>query len=731
MMSDDLEYDDIPVRDNVDENQDEPVKPFEPQWPPWYSDVKEEFDLFKVNDHHIDQIIKQGFSGIAKALNGYQPREMQIRMAIKILKSLWSSETAVIEAGTGVGKSFAYLIAALAYSYMQGERILITTETKNLQWQLFEKDIPFLKDQLAEKLSHELCLGSGNYLCYLRYNEALDTGQFRDILDDDTQETLKGWVNTTKNIRTSRASIYELEKIMPATFWSSISRDSEGCPGQKCALFSDCTYYREKKKWERARLLTGNHHLLLYHLLNESRTLPTFAAVIIDEAHGFLKTAFGSFTKSFSRIGIQEHRKKFERFSKKSSLGLEKTSEILSALSIIENNWEAFFSAAETELGLSFSDNSTKTLEANLQPEPELLAQLKQLEKELKDILENEEDSTGLNNYKALSGYIRSAYDFVQSFPAGKDQSKVCWGEKKNGLFFLHICPLNPGEVFSELLNVPQVWTSATLGYWPNTSVPVKKSELIRGGYFQTFMEEALPSTDKKVNPDIYFSPFSYKKQSVLYIPEDMPAPPEFRSPEHEQEKYLQRLTSEIITLAEMSNGGALILFTSYAQLNRCGEYLSQNSDFTIISQADYGAARALEFFKKDPHALLLGTSSFWQGVDIPGYGLRMLIITKLMFQPPDDPIFQARSDLLQRKGGNPFKQLALPYSSGMLRQGFGRLIRSERDTGVIAILDTRVTQKFYGNILIANLPRADVATSIDNLKTMVNEKSIFKEVNQ
>lgn len=699
---------------------------FEPQWPPWYTG-QSDFDITDIHDDVLNDIVNTGFQKISEKMEKYETREMQVRMTIRILKSLFNNETSVIEAGTGVGKSFAYLIAAIAYSYMSGERVLVSTETKNLQWQLYIKDIPFLQESLSEKLSQELCLGSSNYLCLLRYEEAYDAGEFLDILAQDEQKNLDKWIHEVGKSKTLRASIFELEKIMKPHFWSLISRESEGCPAQKCALFNDCAYYREKRKWERSHILVGNHHLLLYHLLNESRTLPNFGAVILDEAHGFLKTAFSALTLGFSRIAVSEQKKRFDRYSRKGNLGLEKTGEISDALQTIENHWEAFFSTIETELGLSFTENQVKPLAANksIIPNPELPTLLDKLSKDLKDIIENEEDPTGVNNLKMFSAFLKTANEFIHLFPPSSNE-RVYWAEKRDGLLYVYSCPLNPGEQLAELLDVPQVWTSATIGYWPNRNMPVKKSELINGGYFNAFIAEALSKTPLNISVDVFFSPFSYRDQCAVYIPSDFPPPPEFRAPENIIEQYQERLASEILRLAELSNGGALVLFTSYMQLNAMASLLSENSDFPIISQADYGPATALELFKKEDNAILLGTSSFWQGVDIPGSTLRLLIITKLMFQPPDDPIFSARSDLLKSQNRNSFMELALPYSSNMLRQGFGRLIRSENDRGVVAILDTRIQKKFYGNILIANLPRAELCTNFNSLKNLVKKNQLF-----
>ncbi len=706
---------------------------FEPQWPPWFqadSAEKKEFAKDSFSLGTVKRIIAEAFRIIEKNFPGYQQRSAQIGMAEQVLHSLLQGHDAVIEAGTGVGKSFAYLVAVLAWSYLRGERVLVVTETKNLQMQLFEKDMPFLVKALDRELSFELALGASNYLCRLRYEDMLNRGNYHDLVDDTTMKQLHLWAESVFKSDKLHGHIYEPGNDFPKALWVLVNREPEGCPASKCGYYLSCNYYRARKDWAKARLIVGNHHLLLFHLLNDKRTLPPLGVLMIDEAHGFIKNGYNIFTLSYSSNSLSEQKKIADRFEKRTGfLPLEKKEELDELWRSAENAWQRFFQSMEIEQNLSFEENKSVVIAATAVSPDNLSELLGGIGSVYTDMLEATEDSMTLNDLRTLVKQLERARVFIRRYEELNTETDVYWAEKRQNLLYLNTCRINIGEEINALMDEQRIYTSATLGYWSKGEFPQKKSELINQGYFRSFCREALGEWDiSTLDFNIFFSPFDYRQQALLYIPEGIEAP-DFNAPMARQRIYEEKLFAEIAQLTTLSRGGALVLFTSNYLMRLASEALRELTDLRVISQGELGAVDALEEFRSDPNAILLGVNSFWQGVDISGDGLRMLIITKLMFQPPDDPIFKARSEKLAAKGGKPFFELAMPFASAMLRQGFGRLIRSESDRGVVAILDSRLLQKSYGKNLIANLPRCTLVHDFNALKKEVAAKGIFPTI--
>ena len=288
---------------------------FEPSFPPWYTpshEEKEESEENLLTEETLDKIIQKAFQIIGESFDRYEIRHSQIEMSVMILKSLYHEKTAVIEAGTGIGKSFAYIVASLAYSYLKGHRIVLTTETKNLQMQIYHKDLKFIQKVLDPNLKFELCLGSSNYLCKLRYEETFTSGSFRNLINQEEINSFHSWAKEVFREKKT-GSVYETDPPVNHAFWSLVNRDSDGCPGMKCEYFKGCNYFHTKQLWHESRVLIVNHHLLLFHLQNEKKTLPEYACIIVDEAHGFLKTAYSIYTLVFRNHSLSDHRKKVEK----------------------------------------------------------------------------------------------------------------------------------------------------------------------------------------------------------------------------------------------------------------------------------------------------------------------------------------------------------------------------------------------------------------------------------
>lgn len=702
---------------------------YEPILPPWIEHAPKEIynslEDGQIPHSYLDEIIDSAFTKISQNFDWYQLRESQINMSKLILRSFYANQTAVVEAGTGIGKSFAYLVASIAFSYLTGQRVCVSTETKNLQMQLFEKDILFLQTLLAPKLNYALALGSGNYACQLRYQESLDMGSLKSLLSPTESDVLRTWAYDAFDGKHD-GSRYDLAFSSHTSFWSAINRDADGCPANKCSFFSNCNYYRARKRWSETRVLVVNHHLLLLHFLNDKKTLPPYGAVVIDEAHGVLKTGYSIFSLTFSQNSLADTKKQYDRALRSLSTGMEFFNETESQWNNLSGKWTNFFSMWEVELDLFGKVDAMQVIEKKVNiPVHDMVMLTEELKEKIASLLEDNEDSTVQNNLRAVQKFFDRLLRFASHFSTVDTEKKVFWGEKKNSILHLHSCNLRLSEEFSNYFDEPQLWTSATLGFWDKPFPSRNNQEKTEKGYFKNFREEVLPQNDKKVNQRIFDSPFLFEEQALLYIPQNLAVPP-YGSDFDIVQRYEEHLSEEIAWLSEMSGGGSMALFTSNYRLNKVAELLEEQTDLEVISQLDYGPNKALELFRENPESILLGSASFWQGVDLAGDSLRMVIITQMMFTRPDDPIFKARETQLKKQNRKAFFELSLPFAGTMLRQAFGRLIRSETDTGVVALLDSRLLQKSYGKTLIVNLPTIKKFHERNSLSKEVDKREFF-----
>ena len=723
-----MDYDEILTDEEPLESND---TTFPPEFPPWvdgnpYFEKKTPDNLERSD---LEIIIEEAFRLLAEQTENYVERKEQVGMANQLMLALYESQSIVLEAGTGVGKSFAYIIATIACSYLKGARVLLSTETQSLQLQLVEKDLPWVSKVLDPSLEFSLCLGSGNYLCRLRCEETSNQGKFTDIISEKNWTSFQNWSHSVFQTKKYEGTKFETNLKLSSDFWSLVNRNPDSCPGQRCGYFQDCNYYRVRKSWYHKRVLVANHHLYLFHLLNEKRTLPPLDVVVIDEAHGLGKIGSRIFELVFHNESIKDIYKSYERLKNASkTMGPEASSEIEEEWQKITNLWGLFFQQYEVHCSLSFEDGTEIIQEPGVSP-GDLSNLCKNFILEWTKWKENEEDSNSIAYLNMLERWFQRARNFFIRFEQFDQDSNVFWAEKARERFYLHCCRIDLGADLQDSKSEVHVYTSATLGFWGAKSAPVKRSQLLNSGYFSNFIRENSPFHETELSRGIYFSPFNYKTNCLLYTPANL-EPPSYNSAMSEKIQYQESLCNEILRLINLSQGGALVLFTSYSQLKQAHEFLLDKCDYPIYSQQLDGAVEALEQFRSSDEAVLLGTNSFWQGVDIAGRSLRTLIITKLMFTPPDDPIFKARSTVLENQNKNSFYELALPFSSIMLRQAFGRLIRNELDKGVAAILDSRVLSKNYGKILLQNLPKVDHVTTFPELETKTMNMNLFSAEN-
>lgn len=595
------------------------------------------------------------FTLLKKPLPGYEERPQQIAMAEEVYRCLGEKGNLLIEAGTGVGKSFAYLIPAI----MSGEKTVISTASLALQDQLVTKDLVFLRKVLPRKFTYDLLKGKNNYLCRKRLRDYSGTGK--------TYERFITWMSKTK-----KGEKGELPFV--PRFWSEVCGDAQDCNGRLCPFYDDCFYYRHYRKLHGADILVVNHHLLIYDLLSDFNVLPFHGQLIIDEASDVddvISTVLGSII-SHSRTSWMLYR--------------------LRGLKIIVDH---LFPLAD-----SFFKKTPIPSQAVSPIPPSVIEGLKKFRKDLalkKTLATLKKRKEGLiddelkDRITTTIGYVESFSADVDDFIGQNDVDRVYYMEGNRDALTLKSSLVESRQAFGILRSAYKsvIMTSATL-----TS----------GGNF-AFIKQRLGIEDFEER--IVGSPFDYKEQSLLYVNRDLPRPAG-----SDDELFQRKSIAVIRDLIHASWGRALVLFTSYRHLNYVADNIAIS--YPCKSQGELPPAKLIQWFKDTPNSVLLATATFWQGVDIRGDDLSLVIIAKLPFASPGDPVYQERCN---RMGDRWFFDLALPSAILTLKQGFGRLIRGKSDYGVVAILDTRIVTSSYGKVIISSLPSVPMTDRIEDVK--------------
>ncbi len=647
---------------------------------------------------------EEQFSKLSKLWPDFESRPGQIQMANSVEQAFHEAKHLVVEAGTGVGKSLAYLIPAALSALANEETVIISTETKALQDQLIRKDIPLVSEILGQEIRAEIAMGASNYVCKRKLGNVLTQGTFGPEMMDHLN-SFKEWVSVSESGRRQ-----EYDGYASPDFWSKVTREADSCLGRSCPNFSHSFYFLERAKWQKANLLIVNHHLLAAHIASDFNILPDFKKIIIDEAHNFPETLGSAFRIELSSLEIQKLLQTVWNPSKKSGVAARLSSPKINDLANQAGD-KLFlcFNRIVGELPLNFygSQRIRKPLrmdggdlESSLDSLQETL--LLELKKYSKDSEELDEKEIALE-IEMLAGRIGQVAEGLHLF-RNMDSSteRVYWADPPNTrtkeMFpKLLTQPLESEAILKEVLEPKTesiIFTSATLA--------TNKGDL---KYFGNRIGN-LPSKSKLVA-----SPFSYEKNALLFLPKDI------KDASESAERNSADLSRYILKLIELTEGGTFVLFTSNKSLGEIIEIIRPLTNLPIFSQLELGPEAAKNRFLAEKNAVLFGVSTFWQGVDIRGDKLRSVILTKLPFQPPNDPVLEARSEKLKEKGGNPFKDLQLPYATTILKQGFGRLIRSERDTGIVSLLDSRIWTKSYGKDLIDALPPAKRVSDWSQLK--------------
>lgn len=677
---------------------------------------------------------------LSSSFGNFELRTSQVDMARAVARAFNENKYLVVEAGTGTGKSLAYLLPAIKWSvknYGPFGRVVISTNTKNLQEQLFFKDLPVLHSILDEKFKAVLLKGKANYLCLDKWFTVLNDMKYRlSSYERIKLLPLYLWVKNTQTGDISENNGFSVDRNTGV--WSKLIAENNYCPGKSCKYYKQCFLMRARNNAKDAHLVLVNHSLLFSDLAAEQAILSEYTNVIFDEAHNIEKVATDYLGVDITKWNFKDALQKLyqrERLATGVLVQLKKRAQLSdlpaslkkmlmahadSAIDSVQNNWQnvqGFFkeltrflhqlappadnTSYATRIRYRKEDGLLSHLQSYYQ---ELTESLQQLLNALNDLIELFKDlpEEGLRYQKqmlqeiqAQMGQIAGLKDNLAFLINAEWDNWVYWFELSSrgdtDDSRLYAAPLNISDILYNKLyqNLKTaVFTSATLTV---------------GRRFDYFLQRVgLNQVEpERLETLLLQSPFQYNEQVLLMIPAFLPDP---RSPEYRSEvkKFLEQLNME-------QKRGTLVLFTSYSLLNDLYKSLKQQYEMEKIplfaQGIDGSRHRIISQFKEISHSVLFGTDSFWEGVDVPGKALELLLITKLPFDVPSEPIIQAKTELIKKQGGNPFMDYAIPEAVIKFRQGFGRLIRSKSDYGAVIILDNRVIKKMYGRIFLQSLP--------------------------
>jgi ATP-dependent DNA helicase DinG len=605
---------------------------------------------------------------LARHIAGYSYRQQQQEMAEAVADILDKGGVLICEAGTGTGKTFAYLVPAL----MSGLKVVVSTGTKNLQDQLFHRDLPMVRKSLSSPVSLALLKGRANYLCIHR----LDNTLVEEIRLSKQQlhqlQRIRTWSSATKS-----GDIAEMPEIPEdASIWPFVTSNTDNCLGQECPASSKCHLLEARRRAQEADLVVINHHLLCADMaLKEEgfgELLPGADCFILDEAHQLPEVA-GNF------FGLTVSGRQMMDLARDTMLEYHREAGDLPV--ILEQSDQLKQTVRELRLAFGLEQRRGPWSEVSGNPAVELaLANTRKTLSELGALLQTMQGrGKGLDSCLERSQALHASLEILSS---PEDDQHIRWFETLRQSFRLNRTPLDIANIFhSRMENHHASWifTSATLAV---------------GGGFEHFSNQ-LGLAEAETH--CWDSPFDYPRQAVWYVPKNLPEPNSL--------DFNRRVSELTIPILEASDGRAFLLYTGHRALQEAAEYLQERIDFPMLVQGTAPRTELVAQFRELGNAVLLGTSSFWEGVDVRGEALSCVVIDKLPFASPGDPVLQARIDALRRQGGNPFMTFQLPQAAIALKQGAGRLIRDEKDRGVLVICDPRLLSKPYGRVFIRSLP--------------------------
>jgi ATP-dependent DNA helicase DinG len=628
----------------------------------------------------------------------YEFRRGQLQMAQAVEQALGEKRHLIVEAGTGTGKTLAYLLPVIR----SGKRVIISTGTKNLQEQLFYKDIPFLEQALFPNREGKLNVcymkGRANYLCKKKLYDLTDQPVLSGLEEIEHYRAIAAWEKTTQT--GDRAELASLPEA--SALWHKLDARAETCLGQKCSAWEKCFITEMHRRAMESDIIIVNHHLFFADLAIKQQAedapdagiLPEVGAVIFDEAHE-LEDVAGSY------FGISVSHARFEELCRDVEASLQRnhllSASLAGAIKALRERAMFFFAVLPQGEGRFAFENRRDFMEENGDEFLALNQALVRLGSELESLLSKPEE---VFNFARRARELQVQLQFLME---SEDSNTVFWierrgfrgaGARERSNVFLQATPIDVSPILkSSLFDKLEcaVLTSATLAVGGGF-------EYIRGRLGMEYARETvLPSH------------FDYAKQAMFYVPPDLPDP---RTPQ-----FAAKAADRIRKILEITRGRAFVLFTSYSQMNEIYQRLLGEMEFPMLLQGDAPKMALLEEFRLTPNAVLFATSSFWQGVDVQGEQLSCVIIDRLPFAVPSDPVVAARVKAIDADGGNAFFQYQVPAAVITLKQGFGRLIRSLNDRGLLVLLDNRILKKQYGRVFIDSLPQYARTTDITQVE--------------
>lgn len=627
---------------------------------------------------------------LSQTLEGYQYRTEQAEVSHAIEEAFNTGKHGLVEAGTGVGKTLAYLIPAIRAA-ARGKVTVISTHTLNLQAQLIEKDIPLVQSLFPEvNVKAVVMKGRGNYLCRQDLDSA-DADLFHTT--DPLFRAVKTWVRTTET-----GDVAELDFSYPN--WMEIAANQDTCRQKDCSYYERCFYYKMRWNATDANLIVVNHALYLSDLAlrradPQSSILPHYDFVVFDEAHHLETVA----TKVF---GLELGNRRIPYFVERvrRARNLDISTERLQELDRLNEELFTPFQGARPDF---FVDEMLDAERKKRMEEVanEICERLGIVSKELTKAAEAEE-GVGKDRLQGMSRMAGRLHEEVHTLMFKVDPDYIRWGEhsqrtESRGRQFeprttLYHTPIEVGKLLEDML-----WNSVE-------SAILTSATLANSGGF-SYLRARLAVPEPAVE-QVVGSPFRYKEQAMLYVPAGLPQPPKTSVP-----AYTEKVVCEIERVLTLTNGRAFLLFTSRRMLNEVYELLRFRLPYTLFRQGEMPAARLLEAFRDSTDGCLFGTQTFWEGVDVQGAALSCVIIDRLPFAVPDSPVTRARTNAITAAGGDWFREYSIPQAQIRLKQGFGRLIRTQTDRGIVCILDTRLLAKDYGKEFVKYLPPASRAS--------------------
>jgi ATP-dependent DNA helicase DinG len=695
----------------------------------------------------ISGVLEEG-GKLSNLIPGYEPRKSQIRLTRDVTSAFNDGGVLAAEAGTGVGKSFAYLVPAFAWAIKNEERVVVSTATINLQKQLVDKDIPVVQKLFKKKTKAVLVKGRGNYLCRTRLREAIDEeGIFAG--DDSPLRRIEGWAGTTATGDRADLSFYPEEQL-----WSRVCSESDACLGLRCSEREGCFVLRARREAADANVVVANHHLLFADLAarmngagyENTAVLPAFRALVLDEAHAVESSATAFFSSELTRFSVNKRLSRLARKRGNRAFGLvprllalrdfpagaldklpDAIADARRAMDELDNRAVRLFEAPPGEQGKR-AERSYRLTEITPALQDQLLKPMAALERALLACTQALSDAldSGLAAGGEELAQERAVYEARLYLRWLGETASFCakfkdYGDSPETVFWMEKGKTGQGETFIRYTETPLDITGLMdeAVFTKFRSVICTSATLSVGDSFDFWKGRVgLARSAATVETAVYPSPFPFRTNALLAVDAGAPDP---TSP-----GFGAYVDAAIPRLLESSQGHALVLFTSYEAMKSAWEAARPRMaelGITLLRQGEDERSKLMEAFKSDLASVLFATDSFWEGVDAPGSTLQLVVICKLPFRVPTDPVQLARSEAVEKKGGNAFMEISLPEAVIRLKQGFGRLIRHSEDRGAVVILDSRLATKRYGQLFIQSLPECRlVAESLDAITKEVSK---------